>query len=262
MASSCEPVEIVQPSETRVTVKIGETPVGIVTYRQGVAPFAFSFLNVHNNENTSVVAAKSLIAGGSFGSASITFLDHGGTRDVAFEMGGGRAFSIDPNRMFTAAGRRQFLEPRWEEDADAAVAEFAGRVLEEYGFFNVSVALTLHNNGPGYSASSYLPGGEFAAAAQAVAIGKLFSPRNFFYVVPGNVTTAVYACLAKSGLNAVLQVAQQPPDDGSLSVLAAAYNISYINTEGAAEDGGEGARVVDQLINLKALAQILQGTRK
>ncbi len=127
-----------------------------------------------------------------------------------------------------------------------------------YGFTEQRIALTLHNNGPGYDATDYLPGHVFADAAQAVAIGTQFSPRDFFYVVPGNWTTAIYNCLAKSNLNAVLQVSQAPPDDGSLSVLAGQQGLPYINTENAAEAGAEGDRVIDQLLNLKALVTILQ----
>lgn len=117
---------------------------------------------------------------------------------------------------------------------DQAVAAFAARVLSVYQFDSQRVVLVsqkrrkteifnfrkaLHNNGPGYSALSYLPGGEFASAAQSVSIGTLFnrkmlalpvlflsrffSARDFFYVVPGNLTTPIYWCLAKSNLNAV-----------------------------------------------------------
>lgn len=157
--------------------------------------------------------------------------------------------------MFTEAGRRTYLKP-FTRDAAAVVAAFAQRLLSLYA--PRGVVLALHNNGPGYSAASYLPGGEFASAAQAVAIGTLFPPRNFFYVVPGNITTRAFTCLAKANLNAVLQVATAPPDDGSLSVYAGAKGLDYINTEGAAEGGGEGQAVVNQLLNLQALVSVLR----
>ncbi len=146
----------------------------------------------------------------------------------------------------------------YSAEADAVVAAFAARVLEVYGFDAQRIVLTLHNNGPGYDATDYLPGHVYADAAQAVAIGTLFDPRDFFYVVPGNWTSAIFACLAKSNLNAVLQVQESPPDDGSLSVYAGQMGKSYINIENAAEEGAEGDRVIDQLLNLKALITILQ----
>ncbi len=55
----------------------------------------------------------------------------------------------------------------------------------------------------------------------------------------------------------MLQVAENPPDDGSLSVYAALHNKDYINTENAAENGGEGDRVIEQLINLRTLTQLI-----
>lgn len=169
-----------------------------------------------------------------------------------------------------------FLQP-FRSDADAAVAAFAEKVLEVYEFESQNIVLALHNNGPGYSASSYLPGGEFASAAQSVSIGTLFTrekgkvfnvvflidrlfakARDFFYVVPGNQTTPIYWCLAKSNLNAVLQVATSPPDDGSLSVFAALRGKQYVNTENAAEAGGSGDQVIAQLLNLRALVELIK----
>jgi len=253
--AACSPVSVVQPNTTQTKVLLGDTVVFVARYESGQPPFLFGFLNLHQNENTSVVAAKALIAASSF-SGSITYLLHGGTRDLEFVVGG-RRYSIDPNRMFTPVGRKTYLQP-YDAAADAAVAAFATRVLELYGFAEQRIVLTLHNNGPGYDATDYLPGHVCASAAQAVAIGKQFSPRDFFYVVPGNWTTDIYHCLAQSGLNAVLQVSEAPPDDGSLSVLAGQQGRAYINTENAAEAGAEGDRVIDQLLNLQALVTILQ----
>jgi hypothetical protein len=113
---------------------------------------------------------------------------------------GSSSFSIDPNRMFTAAGRRRHLIP-FRQDADLAVAQFATQLLRVYQFESQNIVLALHNNGPGYSAESYLPGlltnvivclvliyligGEFASAAQSVSIGTLFirnqKKQKFFF---------------------------------------------------------------------------------
>ncbi len=187
---SCAPVSVTVPQFALFNTSIGETPISIATFSFGNPPFDFSFLNLHQNENTSVVAAKALIASsGGAVSGSITYLLHGGTRNLVFQLNG--TFSIDPNRMFTAAGRRTYLQP-FRADADQAVENFANQVLQVYRFSEQRIVLALHNNGPGYSASSYLPGGEFASAAQSVSIGTLFNPRDFFYVVPGNLTTPLY----------------------------------------------------------------------
>lgn len=52
-----------------------------------------------------------------------------------------------------------------------------------YQFESQRIVLALHNNGPNYSASSYLPGGEFASAAQAVNIGTLFNRKSKIWLV-------------------------------------------------------------------------------
>ncbi len=103
-AVACSPVTLVQPSLSLTNVSLGEETVYIARYTAGSHPFLFDFLNVHQNENTSVVAAKALIASSGF-SGSITYLLHGGTRDLYFRVNG-RRYQIDPNRMFTPVGRK------------------------------------------------------------------------------------------------------------------------------------------------------------
>ena len=80
--------------------------MNVTTYTQPTASGEeglFSFLNLHENENTSVVAAKALIY--QKGGGSITFLQHGLplTRDITFQYNG-VSYTIDPNRMFTMPG--------------------------------------------------------------------------------------------------------------------------------------------------------------
>ena len=104
LCSACSPVAVVTPNMTTWKVALGDDVVYVARYESGAAPFLFGFLNLHQNENTSVVAAKALIAGSSF-SGSITYLLHGGTRDLNFSFHG-RRYSIDPNRMFTPVGRK------------------------------------------------------------------------------------------------------------------------------------------------------------
>lgn len=239
-----------------VNTTLGDTVVGVATYSMGQPPFDWSFLNLHQNENTSVVAAKALIASHPTASGSITYLLHGGTRDLVFQLHG-VTYSIDPNRMFTANGRKTFLQP-FSHEADLAVSQFAQFVLQRYDFFNVPICLALHNNGPGYSARSYLPGGPFSQDAQQVAIGTLFDARNFFYVVPGRIGTPLFYCMAKANLNGILQSNTTVTDDGSLSYFAALQNKEYVNIEAAAEDGGEGSQVIAQMQNLQFLVNILK----
>ena len=101
---TCVDYPVVKPSEVVHPYTLGDTPLNITTYTQPDEAGnvgLYSFINLHENENTSVVAAKALIY--QKGGGSITFLQHGGTRDVQFTYKG-VAYSIDPNRMFTYPG--------------------------------------------------------------------------------------------------------------------------------------------------------------
>ena len=102
---TCINYPIVLPTEVIHPYLLGETYVNVTTYTQPSSngdTGLYSFINLHENENTSVVAAKTLIY--QKGGGSITFLQHGGTRDISFVFNG-QDYSIDPNRMFTYPGR-------------------------------------------------------------------------------------------------------------------------------------------------------------
>ena len=102
---TCVDYPIIKPSEVVHPYMLGETLINITTYTQpdkAGNTGLYSFLNLHENENTSVVAAKTLIY--QKGGGSITFLQHGGTRDISFIFKG-NSYSIDPNRMFTWPGK-------------------------------------------------------------------------------------------------------------------------------------------------------------
>lgn len=79
-----------------------------------------TFLNLHENENTSVVAAKAVtyFTGGWYEIdpefvlliGSVIKLAHGNQRRITFGVEGYSVkFSVDPNRIFTAQGRNQTL---------------------------------------------------------------------------------------------------------------------------------------------------------
>ena len=63
---------------------------------------ALSFLNLHENENTSVVAARSYLSRN--GGCLVKF-DNGYSRTVSFQLSdNGEVYTVDPNRIFTKEG--------------------------------------------------------------------------------------------------------------------------------------------------------------
>ena len=239
-----------------MTVSIGETDVNITRYapslgENGGAPM--SFLNLHQNENTSVVAARVVLMDPTGG--SVTRLEHGGARYVSFELDG-MAFTFDPNRMFTRAGVDATLRQHgnYTDAAAEDVLAFSQTVLHMYGWDDVDTVIALHNNGGGgYSAESYLPGGSMASEASKVNIVEGTDARNFFFVV----TDELYTSLADLGFNVVLQNDEEPTDDGSLSVYAQAQGRNYVNVEALASHTSRGDQVLVQLHMLRGLRKVL-----
>merc|ERR1712137_198247 len=164
---TCINYPVIKPTEVVHKYMLGETQVNVTTYTQPDSAGnigLYSFINLHENENTSVVAAKTLIY--QKGGGSITFLQHGGTRDINFVFKG-ENYSIDPNRMFTYPGLEANLQP-FNAEAAAAVLEFSQAVLNIYQFDAQKIVLALHNDSPNYSALDYLPGGVYADEAAKV----------------------------------------------------------------------------------------------
>lgn len=234
--------------EVRVQQPLGDSTLYTHLYR---APRGtLLFLNLHEDEATSVAAALRLIRrhGG-----RIVKLEHSGQRLLTFALGG-RTYRVDPNRIFTPAGARATLERYSRPDPEAAEAAlaFARHLVSSYGLTAADVIVTLHNNGEaGYAATSYLPGREMAGEAARVHLEPGTDPDDFFFVT----TLELYEALRARRCNVVLQDNESATDDGSLSVLAARLGIPYVNVE------AQHGHLKEQLRMLKILMAVL-GQRK
>ena len=234
------------------TVLVGDTPVAVVTHAvrgPGGHADAFWAVNLHDDEGTSVDAALAVAAetGG-----TVVELVHTGDRNLAFAEGGAR-YAVDPNRMFTAAGLDRSLAALSDgrTGGAAAVRRLADHVLTRTGLGDAAVVVTLHNNTPdNYSASSYLPGAQYATDAEAVTVVPGSDPDDFFFVTD----RGLYDALVARGFNAVLQDNARATDDGSLSVWAAQNDRPYVNVEAQHGHTAEQARMI------RALVEVLAGT--
>lgn len=244
--------------QVEASVLLGNATVNITSVQKlnddGSPTADLAFLNLHENENTSVLAAKTVVY---WYGGSLYFLQHGGDRLITFEMNG-TTYVFDPNRMFTPIGRRKTLMSysTYSPAADAAVTALANKVLEIYKFQARRIVVAIHNNGPNYSAADYLPGGEMASDAKAVTILPGSNPHNFFFVT----RSLEYNLLDEEKLNVVLQadpVNGSLTDDGSLSVYASMSNKAYVNVEARAEYSGEGIMVIEQMIMFEKMAKKL-----
>ncbi|NNF57215.1 MAG: protein tyrosine phosphatase [Rhodothermaceae bacterium] len=199
--------------DSTVTLAVHEKPGGVL-----------NALVLHDDENTAVEAGLAFIEADG---GRLVDLQAQGNRNVAFALDG-QAYRFDPNRMFSRVGIRRTLEAQstYTPAAAAAVRAFADSVLAV--FAPEGVVVTLHNNTPDrYSALSYTPDGEYADDAAAVFLQPEGDPDDFFFATD----LALYTALAEDGFNTVLQNNASVTDDGSLSVLAAAYGWPYVNVE-------------------------------
>lgn len=269
------------PAKTVRTLALGETGVKVNVYERAGA--AVTFFAPHHNERGGREAAREAVAarGGRF--VEVEALDEAGApaRRLRFKVGG-KPYGVDPNRVFTAQGRRCLGLPA---DAEAAVKAFAeeltallfapgGRRLRAgEGLF-----VAVHNNAdvearPAGERDADLTAlgfvrplrsrdgfrGEFAETAAGVYLSNAEEDEDNFVLVtePGLV-----AAFAGRGFNVVLQ---KPPaqlrdgkcstDDGSLSVYAALNGIPYVNLEADAAGGAERQRQM-----LRAVYDILSQT--
>jgi len=219
-ASRAQPAAI-QIMRTRFV--IGETNVHALVYQQGQP--SPTFINVHDDENTSVEAGVVVI---DETSGRVIELVHGGQRHLRFTVDG-QEYAVDPNRIFSDAGIRATLERQGEYSRAAhwAVERFARQFLERFALQRERVIVALHNTVDGnYSIESYRPGAQHAAAA-ALHISTNRSRFDFFYVTDQR----FFDYLKQRDFNVVLQNNARVPDDGSLSVYCATKGIPYLNIE-------------------------------
>ena len=228
-----------------VAVRVWTAPITDALGSPGFETFPLNALNLHDDEDTSVEAARATLRerGG-----RVVEVVHSGERNVTFRVEG-ETYTADPNRMFTPSGRRRTLAALSTASpaAEAALEAFADRVLAVYAAVPPAVVVTLHNNTDGrYSARSYEPGAEYAADAAAVTVHDGADPDDFFFVTDAE----LYRLLVDAGFNAVLQDNEAATDDGSLSVWAARRGTAYVNVEAEHGHAAEQARMVAALVDV------------
>ncbi|CAM9607515.1 unnamed protein product, partial [Ectocarpus fasciculatus] len=222
------------------TIKLTREEFSLPQGRRSDEISSFAFLNLHENENTSVVAARSFLL--THGGSLVKF-NNGFSRLISFQLSsGGATYSVDPNRIFTEEGIVATLKTYgpYSDEAVAEVKKLADEILSLYQFDQQSTVLALHNNGGTYGADDYLPGGTYQNDASQVNIVDGSNPSDFYYVV----TEYYFKTLAEMGYNVVLQNNATVTNDGSLSYYSGIAGKGYINFEAQAEYTSFGAQVV------------------
>ena len=234
------------PTTERSPLKLGDLTVVRVRHTAGTGPL---LVNVHDDENTSVQAALQVIEkrGG-----TVLELQHTGERLLRFHLEG-KAFTADPNRIFTAQGVPATLRKNGgtSKAAETAVQAFAAALLADLRAPEGSPLIALHNNtlALSYSVQSYRPGGADAGEAAEVFEAKGRDPNDFFLVTE----RAHFEALKAKGFNVVLQKPAPDTDDGSLSVYCAQHGLAYVNVEAQHGHASEQAAMLEALYDVLAL---------
>lgn len=205
------------------TVQICDTAVALEV--EEFAPGGPVYVSLHEDEQTSVAAARSVLE---VGAGRLVRLRSKGRRYVVF-WDGHRPHAFDPNRIFTEAGVRQTLS-RYASLTDGALDALCRLRDEVLGLLRAppgQPVVALHNNsGSDYSVLEYRAEGRHAGDAAAVCISPRQAPEDFFVVTD----TDWFGHLERLGFNVVLQ-SRNAFDDGSLSIRFQRDQRTYINVE-------------------------------
>jgi hypothetical protein len=191
------------------------------------------YLLIHGNEES----AREVLTAHMRSHEGIAYLVDGHTRNVRIEGG-----ELDPNRMFSRVGAEanlKKLNPDWPpERLQAALAVLdRGREKLVREFFPPpgGLLIALHNNGEGYSIRDEEP------ISDAGSIREPDNPHAFFLCTQ----ETDFRTLSTSPYNVVLQNKAPKEDDGSLSRLAAARGVRYVNLEVGHGHGGRQKEMLD-----------------
>jgi hypothetical protein len=212
------------PVEKTIYYRLGETEIPLRIFQYGANTSNF-YVNLHDNESTSVEAAQQILP--STGGKLLKIVN-GSERLIRFRYHGA-TYVIDPNRVFSREGIRASLEEnsRADEGAVAEVEKFAVRILEEIPG-SAEYIIALHNNTPnGFSIDSYMKGGEYHRDADKVHRNRNEDPDDLILTTDKN----LYKKISRLGYNAILQDNDHATRDGSLSIWSGENKRRYINIE-------------------------------
>jgi len=224
-------LEFTHPAKTRITVtektifyKLAENIVPIKVQQYGDRS-DIVFINLHDDEPTSVEAAKRILLnqGG-----LLIEIENNSQRNIRFRIGK-YYYKVDPNRIFAKEGIKASLDelgivsPKAIEEVEKLGQRIVQLVTSEAKY-----VIALHNNTPNFfSAKEYSPRNKRSADTKKIFLNAEQDADNFFLTTDH----VLYEKLADKGFNTILQDNKNCTDDGSLSVYCGKKNIRYVNCE-------------------------------
>lgn len=229
---------------------IGETEITVIEQCCYPCHPGVLFVNVHDNESTSVKAAEQYLS--EIGGRLIN-IENNGERFINFRHKG-QYFTFDPNRIFSSAGidtTIKLLSSKYDTGAAKEVSKFAEMLLDDY-IDSSDLIISLHNNmDSSLSILSYNNEQMIKLGLCKVFINPQMDADDFILTT----NTSLFSKIKEKNINVVWENVDAIEDDGSLSVYAARHNRPYINVEAQHEHSQE------QLAMLKLLEDIINEYR-
>lgn len=212
------------PFEKKIVYNIGENNLPVKVLQYGDIKDIVC-LNLHDNERTSVQAAKSILeeTGG-----TLIKIENNGQRIIRFRLKGAY-YSFDPNRIFSRAGIEQTLHEnkKISHEAIEEVEKFSKQLLALITD-STSCLIALHNNTEqAFSIKSYLPGHDRQFDAKAVYADSLQDVDDIILTTD----SLLYQKMADNHYNSIWQDNDNAKKDGSLSIFFGEQKRRYINIE-------------------------------
>lgn len=209
-------------AQKKASLQLGPSKINleIVKYKTDT----ILFLNLHNDEKTSIEAVKQVLPE-KYG-IYIGLLS-GDTRELSYRENG-QVVKFDPNRIFTKTGIEKTLHryQSYSEKRVKSVEHFASDLLALLRGAKLLVAVHNNSNG-GFSINSIKNEMDLKKDALEIYINPSMDEDDFYYVTEKE----KFLYFKKKGYNVVLQDNVNVEDDGSLSVYCGRHKICYINVE-------------------------------
>ena len=229
------------PFEKTVFYNLGDKTIPLKVVQYGPANDIVC-INLHDNEFTSVQAARSVLE---FKGGTMIRIENNAQRVVRFRLRG-VIYGFDPNRIYSRTGIEQTLKEngRTSPQAIEEVEKFAQRLLQLIPE-TVSCVIALHNNTEeAYSVKSYLPGGDRQKDAKEVYADEKQDVDDIAFTTD----RTLFEKMSALGFNSILQDNENVKKDGSMSVYYGEQNRRYINIETQHGRTGQYQEMLEKLL--------------
>lgn len=220
-------------------VQLGNSFITLKTYTYNPAKAKAVFLNLHENELTSVKATKQYLE---VNGGTMLVVNQKGERNISFKHKN-NTYNFDPNRIFSKKGRvatLKNLSSSYINSAEDVAENFAEALIDRIE--DAKIVVAIHNNTEdNLSVKSYVN------SKATTYVNPKMDADDFVLTTDEK----IFNHLKAKKINAVLQSHKVTTDDGSLSIYCSKKKIPYINIE------AQHGHTSEQLRMLNALSSII-----